>query len=170
MVGYKETHQGLLGGATQGFPFPLQGKGRRARDQAGSGFTLESSNQVSLKMHSKVSILAKTLLRGCLICEIKWSQLISSCCRWTELRETFQLTKHTLIHRVKEQGVISCGQSPSSAEVKWLLTLSTDLFIVCLLFLKESFHSHILMALEEFPAYMSDIILIPLTGALVEDR
>lgn len=67
-------------------------------------------------MHSKVLILAKAPLRGCLICELKWSWLSSSCSRWTEMRETFWLIKHTLIHRVKEQGVISCGQSPSSAE------------------------------------------------------
>lgn len=112
----KETHQGLLGGATQDFPFPLQGKGSWARDHAGSGFALESSNQVSLKMHSKVLILAKAPLCGCLICELKWSRLISSCSRWTEMRETFWLIKHTIIHRVKDQGVISCGQSPSSAE------------------------------------------------------
>lgn len=54
-------------------------------------------------------------------------------------------------------------------EVKGLLTLSADLFIVCLPFLKESFHSHVWMGLEEFPAYTSKVILVPLTGALAED-
>ena len=54
-------------------------------------------------------------------------------------------------------------------EVKWLLTLSTDLFMKCLLFLQKSFHSHVLMGLEEFPAYVSNVIVAPHTGALVED-
>lgn len=34
-------------------------------------------------------------------------------------------------------------------EVKWLLTLNTDLSNICSLFLKENFHSHVLMGLAE---------------------
>lgn len=46
------------------------------------------------------------------------------------------------------------------------LTLSTGLFIKCLLFLKETFHSHVLMGLGEFWAYMSNVVLASLTEAL----
>lgn len=45
----------------------------------------------------------------------------------------------------------------------------TYLLGFCLLFLKKSFHSNDFMGLKEFPAYMHNIILVPLTGALVED-
>lgn len=149
----EETHQGLLGEATQEFPCLLQMKGCRRGHHTGSGFTSEGSSKVSLKMQTwrKVLILAKDQLPDS---ELKRGQLISSCSRWTELGQLFWL-QHILIQRKRTRISILWSVSmfawglEAVHEVKWLLTLNTDLSNICSLFLKENFHSHVLMGLAE---------------------